>query len=809
MNKAALMPQTRNSNLAPASLAPPRQGILQWKCACGNHTTIGDECTSCAKKKMKLQRKLTIGASNDPLEQEADRIADQVMATPSHSTINRTPVKIQRVTGNPSGQEIEAPASVKRVLASPGQPLEPTLRRDMESRFGYDFSQVRIHSGAIAEQSARDISALAYTMGHNIVFADGQFAPGTNEGRRLIAHELSHVVQQSEELLPTFLTSGSSESAVVRQAGAPSQAFYTDLHRYPYPYPFNHSRQALAAAFSAQRSARRGAVPSETSIGEVGDQSVDAVRVDATGPSFIPYCRQPIMIGRQRSVLMRLIDPQLDVLLSQIRMIPVPLTPEVKATEIRRILASVNLQDPDNLTPVLATIEATFVVNERGVILTAFLGGIDATVPSRPLPSRGPTPQEEAEMQRRLQMLSPQRRGPYGQYGPGVLLPEISQLARHLVPAVEAIQNALAGAGAFVSGLLEGASRALGPQEQEQLATRLWQSSVLNVIFPSVFAAGAVVGIIEDVIDAVKGIYNLITDFPAFVQGMRDLLSALFGPDGREIARLLGTEIGRDYGIRIAELARSNIFAFTYGVGRMIGPTIVYTVLSLLGVPELLASALITRMMTILRPLLERFPRLLALLEQVAGRLTRVGRHASVDELERDLERSFAATFTEPAGPLRSGASTSRAPELTAGFQAGHLAPLRRLLGRSLTDAQIVDLGQIWITAANPGEAAALTLQNSRRLFDNHRGRFWRRVRQNEAARRLFTDAGFEFTGNATTAPTRTLADGSVMQATIDHIVERQTDPARALDPSNLRIVTRRENTVLLRQLHEQDPFLR
>ena len=67
----------------------------------------------------------------------------------------------------------------------------------MEQRFGYDFSQVRVHPGRGREQSARDVNANAYTVGHDIVFGAGRFAPETHEGRRLIAHELTHVVQQS------------------------------------------------------------------------------------------------------------------------------------------------------------------------------------------------------------------------------------------------------------------------------------------------------------------------------------------------------------------------------------------------------------------------------------------------------------------------------------------------------------------------------------------------------------------------------------------------------------------------------------
>ncbi|NJO66759.1 MAG: DUF4157 domain-containing protein [Leptolyngbyaceae cyanobacterium RM1_405_57] len=90
----------------------------------------------------------------------------------------------------------EIPPTVHEVLRSPGQPLDPTARAFMEPRFGYDFSQVRVHSGAAAERSAKDVSARAYTVGNNIVFGAKQFAPGSTEGRRLLAHELTHVIQQ-------------------------------------------------------------------------------------------------------------------------------------------------------------------------------------------------------------------------------------------------------------------------------------------------------------------------------------------------------------------------------------------------------------------------------------------------------------------------------------------------------------------------------------------------------------------------------------------------------------------------------------
>jgi hypothetical protein len=91
----------------------------------------------------------------------------------------------------------EVPPIVHEVLRSPGQPLDSATREFMELCFGHDFSKVRVHSGGAAEQSVREVNANAYTMGHNIVFGEGRFAPGTHEGRRLITHELTHVVQQN------------------------------------------------------------------------------------------------------------------------------------------------------------------------------------------------------------------------------------------------------------------------------------------------------------------------------------------------------------------------------------------------------------------------------------------------------------------------------------------------------------------------------------------------------------------------------------------------------------------------------------
>jgi hypothetical protein len=101
---------------------------------------------------------------------------------------------LQRAAVN-SGPDA-VPPIVHEILRSPGQPLDKETREFMEPRFGHDFSQVRIHTDAKAAESARAVNARAYTVGENIVFGKAQYAPNRFEGKRLLAHELTHTIQQ-------------------------------------------------------------------------------------------------------------------------------------------------------------------------------------------------------------------------------------------------------------------------------------------------------------------------------------------------------------------------------------------------------------------------------------------------------------------------------------------------------------------------------------------------------------------------------------------------------------------------------------
>jgi hypothetical protein len=103
---------------------------------------------------------------------------------------------LQRAAINPE-PVYEVPPIVDEVLCSPGQPLDAETRAFMEPRFGRDFSHVRVHTDLRAEESARAVDAVAYTVGNDIAFNTGRYAPGTQQGQYLLAHELTHVAQQS------------------------------------------------------------------------------------------------------------------------------------------------------------------------------------------------------------------------------------------------------------------------------------------------------------------------------------------------------------------------------------------------------------------------------------------------------------------------------------------------------------------------------------------------------------------------------------------------------------------------------------
>ena len=235
---------TLTRRLTPTT-SPLSSRLLRRKCACGQQTIAGGACEECKKGRSDLQRhsvqrrstsqpiiqtKLRIGQPNDKYEQEADRMADWIMnptlpdraahniqSDSNAQTLRRTtysPYSLEegrlvagedenlqaKAQGSTSrGTTPTASAQVRAAISTPGTALPSSARSLMEHRFGYDFRRVRIHTDTSeASQAAQAMNARAFTLGENIVFAQGQYAPNTLSGKWLLAHELTHVVQQGK-----------------------------------------------------------------------------------------------------------------------------------------------------------------------------------------------------------------------------------------------------------------------------------------------------------------------------------------------------------------------------------------------------------------------------------------------------------------------------------------------------------------------------------------------------------------------------------------------------------------------------------
>jgi len=189
--------------------------------------TIGNQAVQRLIKSGALQAKLRIGQPGDVYEQEADRVADEVMRMPemqrqvdeeqeeeilqTKPLVDQITPVVQRQVEEEEKEEMlqaksteDATPEVSNDLESQintikggGRPLAESERAYFEPRFGVDFNRVRVHTDTRAADSARELNARAFTLGKDVVFGAGEYAPGASEERRLMAHELTHVVQQS------------------------------------------------------------------------------------------------------------------------------------------------------------------------------------------------------------------------------------------------------------------------------------------------------------------------------------------------------------------------------------------------------------------------------------------------------------------------------------------------------------------------------------------------------------------------------------------------------------------------------------
>lgn len=158
----------------------------------------------------RVQPRLPVSHPGDRYEQEADRVAAQVISTGRHADADQLvteakpqAISIQRKPETDDNTGVSISEDFQPSLGS-GQPLDPSTREFFQSRLGNDLNDVRIHTGAEAAMSAESINARAYTSGRDVVFASGEYQPDTEAGRELLAHELTHTIQQQGATQPTI-----------------------------------------------------------------------------------------------------------------------------------------------------------------------------------------------------------------------------------------------------------------------------------------------------------------------------------------------------------------------------------------------------------------------------------------------------------------------------------------------------------------------------------------------------------------------------------------------------------------------------
>ncbi|MFO1357376.1 DUF4157 domain-containing protein [Plasticicumulans sp.] len=179
MSSAALLARRLHGSTAPATAAKPARATPAARAALPGY----------------LQARLRLSQPGDALEQEAERAAEAVAQNEAPAV---KPAATATLARSAAGDGALSPAIEQRIEASRshGEPLAPAVRADMESRFGSDFGGVRTHTGAEAADLSRALDAQAFTSGSDVFFDSGRYAPAAPEGRALLAHELTHVVQQ-------------------------------------------------------------------------------------------------------------------------------------------------------------------------------------------------------------------------------------------------------------------------------------------------------------------------------------------------------------------------------------------------------------------------------------------------------------------------------------------------------------------------------------------------------------------------------------------------------------------------------------
>ena len=737
-----------------------------------------------AEKKKSAPSALHVNERNDRFEHQEDPVTEQAVSAGRHSTLwtrsnARTGIQpLWDKSESPHRSEV-APV-VNEVLDSPGRSLDDATRGFFEGRFRQDFSHVRIHVDEKSAEAARSLHSAAFTLGNHIVFARDRYVPFTPKGRLLLLHELRHVQQQ--------------QGAV--KTSKPKVDLPTSPHELQARSLFDTSIQPVASqriqcAPEGDEFVLDGHVVNSVGRVAFGDTSWSFIKAVLEGfvnglkgdlqagrgeeakshlhGLFVPWNAAKFYLGYLVGLVLGLVSPVTDLVTGIIGIIKMagsalewlakwsPVGVAVSPERQRKIAALI--QRFGNLAVQFGDAVLEFAKDPKGSA-KRFADFLDSMM--------------------NLALGQARTMGASAAHSIFDFLKEgyyeMGQSIGKVIGGLIAQALLLAFTDA-IGNLLSEAASMLG-----KAAEFVAGKAVELIEWVTAFAA-KVIGKVREAINGAlklfKGLANSLID--AF-----EALKALF-VESEELAG----------GLKAAPAGGGELAAVPKAPNVLESRMVNTTKTSAAKVEDLKPPGI--------HPSNAR--------EVTPPKTTPPVQEPAPKELPKPKVSGTEAgkPFTETDGglsgqqhkPALSGTSPAD-PGVAPGLTREEAAAAKSVIG----DMKSGDgtLAKLWDTVANPGENAKLTRSNSRRLFNNQRKRFWNAVFDDPKAKEMFEKMGAKFPkrGNA---PVLKLANGEELQMTIDHVIERQADPSRALDSANLRISPRRENTVVLRQFHDQDPF--
>jgi len=558
--------------------------LLQRKCACRTGSSGTDNCDECRQHATRVQAKLRVSGPDDAFESEADRVAERVVGMRGSGRIDApvmqsaTPLVQRR--GGDSHAGVAAPPIVEEVLRSPGQAMDRRARQFFEPRFGHNFSQVRIHTDATAADSADAVNAAAYTVGSHIIFGRGQFDPAGSSGRRLLAHELSHTIQQ-----------GATPAApvVARHPKAPDPKS-EEMVVTEAPRSVDPSEQPwFVYSDAALKGDRKALLPKDTRVATSGGQLVEMR--DAGN-------------GKKKRVTFR-----------RVRVLAMP----AQNKDAENVIGKTGVIQAQFLAPAKsppAAAAATAAPRYSAKELEAKRTGKLREIAQLAVEKEYAKARQAATISHIA--VKPNMFGGYG--GPAQMTAQV--LAEPMKEQLLAVHAKLAELAdqiekhplfTFFSGLVDGIRANLDVKVFADNAETFAKFAAYWSFKPTLqarFLAGTAIGVKKEI----EGLIDLVTEFDQVLEQILQLAEAVMSEGGAEVTRGLGYQIGSDWAKQMTAIGGiTDLDKLAQSLGETFGPLLLEIALGVATAGSSAAASASARMSS----LLAKFPKLAKFIDKV------------------------------------------------------------------------------------------------------------------------------------------------------------------------------------------------